>query len=120
MVFVSSGFRFPMRSKMDLTSFSAFVLNFEPLIPVFDSSECAKLLLTISDLFVLTNLVIPKSIFKIVANVLNINGELLVVPSGLLASLLADFRLPFELTCLEFNVWVHLAEKIIVVSDISL
>lgn len=79
-----------MRFKMDLTSFSTLVLNFEPFIPLFNSSECAKLLLTISDLLVLTNFVIPKNILKVVTNVLNINGELLVVPLGLLASLLAD------------------------------
>ncbi len=82
---------------MDLAGLPALVFNLEPFVPLFDSSECAKLLLTISQLIVLANIVIENSIIEIVTNVVNINGELLVVPLGFLASLLADLRLPSEL-----------------------
>lgn len=82
---------------MDLAGLPALVFNLEPLVPLFDSSECAKLLLAISQLIILANIVIENSIIEIVTNVVNINGELLVVPLGFLASLLADLRLPSEL-----------------------
>lgn len=87
-----------MGSKMDLASFLALVLNFKPFIPLFQTSECAKLLLTISKLLVLANIVIEDCIFKVVTNILNVDSELLVVPSRFLASLLADLRLPFKLS----------------------
>lgn len=82
---------------MDLAGLLALVFNLEPLVPLFDSSKCAKLLLAISQLIILANIVIENSIIEIVTNVVNINGELLVVPLGFLASLLADLRLPSEL-----------------------
>ena len=110
----------PRGFQMDFAGGFTFVLDFEPFIEATMDSKRRQLNAAFSDGLVAANFIVPNVEVEIVAEIVDLDVEVVVVPLWVLTSIFADGRLELLLTASELDIGVHLANRLNVVGKVSL
>ena len=80
-------FWLPFGLDVDFTSWLSFILDWEPLVDAVAKSQSAKLGGARSDVLIFANIVVPDVVVEFVAQIVNFDVEVFVVPFWTLASI---------------------------------
>lgn len=98
----------------------ALVLDFHPEVHLGLSAESGDLAGAVTDLLVPASVLVEDLVVDVVADVLDVDLKLLVLPLGLLGAVLVSLRLPDLFTAHHLHVRVHPADFLDVVGEVSL
>ena len=98
----------------------ALELNVEPLVDAVLVDKSGELGRALSDEVVFAYIVVPHLEVKVIPNVMHVDVEVLTGPLWFLSHVPSNRRLPLVVSACHFDVGIHLAESLSIVSKVRL